>query len=1529
MHKKSGLQKRLFDRYIELNRFMQMGPLASKIIITTVEFLNAILHISIFFNFTSDEIDSRNTIIRDIASYINVFTYKNDSLVVYIIVTVIFRLIAFVAFLFFLLLTMPKYPIFHLKYIKLVYNIFSVSSMTFLIVPITHALLHEMLIIDRLSYVSILTIIFNTLGLFFLLLKGFIDSYFKRPEYFNKEDNYTTINDNFHFKSMVSKVIIGVIFALNYDNYPKWTFAFFLTLPTLIVLVNYVNSVLSIQFERKTTDIWYSYITGVYLAVCLVCILLYVYSSLSFVIWVLVTIAVVLFLTYLIKTPERLTQLYKNPKSPRGLKYYIINSLRIIQNSAKSVKHSMLLKKWLLDHEIGCKNFECYCKDHKLYQAKNYKHVPIENQESIRLMAKYILCQKIIDLLNLDPKNTKNYLLILIWYYEKVLKNKVIAAKHLIELSAHFLNLGESFDFYVLCKNLNFGFDESGLKKFNDKEIEEFLRFSQFIELLKFKLSALVNSTIEFWNVFVYFDNLPVNELIKSARGVLELKAELKKIWRMLMPYLTSDKKLDLLYKIYRIEFENEYLELNIGDHLYDDDESHILLRSNMIFGAYYHKFFFDKHSCIVDLSLNDNSLGIINQVTTNVQNLFSYDKEDLEGFPIDKLIPKSICEAHDHILRSVAFKGKFKRKDQTLQVYAIDKNNKPVEIRIFYKPYMGSDVTLNIISFITPYVSRESRSRFFIMTDEAGFIQTFSKQLENLFSITQLDCRTNDINIGIFGSNFLDNLEYFSSKIEKERLDVYSFMTTEFEKYTKNSILSYCPVNLVKKLKVFLHNLRKKGTIASRQNSLIEQDSLEVSEDKQETNVNNYLAEFIELIKQTRQNISLNDANNIQQVVLEYTYNQKKYRKHMNLNLFIVWKVSKAFKQSLGTAKSLTNLGVGQQSMVNSFSEVPSELQTGSRSSDAKNIKHTWGTNKEDKEKRNMFNKSENIIPKPALASYYLLSALTFIMAIGLIIIGWSLKYTYKTRKINSFVDIENNVFYGISASVNFYTAHSNLISPRIPDYPFNLKIYTQETDDKMPELLEDGDFRNYMSSTAYEELNNLNFFNNNGGTVQPIYYNLTTYYVYKSFTEKVNLNKVSPLHLNMLRNLNFSLLNDVYYKIVTDYLLKVKDSAFGDFKALNSSKGIQIFIIIAIASYMAVGLIIFIFLIKKEYKKGLCLVKYMAYIDKSFALNVINYYKSLTEKLNTSFHKFCSIKEPTTDDLKAEDNEFKGSKSISKMKIHTKSYINSRIRKAIILSIAFLILLFLLEIVQIIVLETFNNNFYDIVVIGTNLAEDTSKLIALLVSAKSYFIDTDFFDSLTNNYKQWHIDDSMLNFDAIYEINSDFAEEIRNYYSTPVCDLEINKEDYKGLICREVYSGFLTNNMITIKSLLPSRLRFIEEKQDIVSSGITKETIVELDKTLVYIHRSFHFMISRWFSAYDSYIRVVRIYQYIILGASILFIFLFSLLMKYIIISPIQRDYYGYRKIYMHFMPQKTLIKNKFIGVKLFNKGMTKKKQ
>lgn len=386
----------------------------------------------------------------------------------------------------------------------------------------------------------------------------------------------------------------------------------------------------------------------------------------------------------------------------------------------------------------------------------------------------------IIDSMILDSQNSKKYLPILVDYCRKILKNHLLSLKFLTELNNHTLSFTTSFDMHLLKHGLSSDLEEMALKKFNDKRIEEFLHFSQLLDMLNFKLGNLMNLSIEFWNMFMQVDAMDLSQLITDTMNVITCKENIDKIWQKLTPYFKSDRKLNALYRVYRVEFKNENIDISQDSGRNDEEDAFAVDTNQNVFGPNYHRFFFHKLSCVIDLNMSGIKIGTINQVTSNVLQLFSYDKFDLEGQSINKLIPKSVMDAHTNILDSVATAGKLKRKDQIIRVYAVDKDNRPVSIKLYYKPYATSQASLSMISFVVPHIEELFRMKFFVMTDGGGFIQTFSKNLETLFSITQYDYRNKDINIGLFAYTFLESLSLFNSRLE-EKVDTFSALTAVF----------------------------------------------------------------------------------------------------------------------------------------------------------------------------------------------------------------------------------------------------------------------------------------------------------------------------------------------------------------------------------------------------------------------------------------------------------------------------------------------------------------------------------------------------------------------------------------------------------------------------------------------------------------------------------------------------------------------------------------------------------------------------
>lgn len=297
----------------------------------------------------------------------NITIFKDTSPGVYRITMSTIKALPFVNSGLFILLFTPAASIVHIRSIKLIYQALSILQLTIMYVPVFHVLLDEILSEAAISKPSMSIIIINSISITLLVAKSFLDAYFIRSDFANRFNYFATARDYFQLESIFSKLGLGILIALKYQDYSDWVFVLFVIAVLIMSFVSYLKSLLFIQFEKEETDLLHTHLMGIFLSCVMTSSLTYLDPNITFVYWVIIILVATFLLTSVVKQSERLHNIHLRSATASTIKSFVVICLRKINKSRRGDKHNIHLKKWLYEHKISCMSTNCFCKHDKLF----------------------------------------------------------------------------------------------------------------------------------------------------------------------------------------------------------------------------------------------------------------------------------------------------------------------------------------------------------------------------------------------------------------------------------------------------------------------------------------------------------------------------------------------------------------------------------------------------------------------------------------------------------------------------------------------------------------------------------------------------------------------------------------------------------------------------------------------------------------------------------------------------------------------------------------------------------------------------------------------------------------------------------------------------------------------------------------------------------------------------------------------------------------------------------------------------------
>ena len=346
-----------------------------------------------------------------------------------------------------------------------------------------------------------------------------------------------------------------------------------------------------------------------------------------------------------------------------------------------------------------------------------------------KLLLDIIMQNPISDYLNIEIANIKLFFV----------KNFMNALYHISKINSNEITILSNFLLHITKENMkNFNKDSD---ETNSMEIESFLEYNKCFETFNNLLLKSTNNCKKFWTEIKRRVFRP--EIVeKNGNKITEKTLKIEIIFQKIIKLNPSDYR---LYKLY-----GSYLQ---SIWRWEDDANNYILRAfnqikfNKTVENHDRKFKFIENtdSGITIISADDKNTGIIDYCNLTFCNIFNYDKKDLIGKNISKIMPWNIGNYHNNFIINYFQNSNSKIINKLTLLPGLTKQNNLQPIKVFIKmlPFIEKGVFyIGIIKKSDTFTKNSlislNRNIGFIMTDMKYRIICFDEKIEKKLSLNK-----------------------------------------------------------------------------------------------------------------------------------------------------------------------------------------------------------------------------------------------------------------------------------------------------------------------------------------------------------------------------------------------------------------------------------------------------------------------------------------------------------------------------------------------------------------------------------------------------------------------------------------------------------------------------------------------------------------------------------------------------------------------------------------------------------------------
>lgn len=472
------------------------------------------------------------------------------------------------------------------------------------------------------------------------------------------------------------------------------------------------------------------------------------YISIHFVIYFIVMFLTLLFLYF-----KRQDYLLYNKKVKSTAELIRQTYLYLKFNQASSIlsKDEILFRGIMEDHVNNCNNVSCFCKQHELYDPKKGKYISFENRYEHRSVSLKFLVRTILEnRIRMHPKDADLLLLYAEFLFNKF-RNTHLALYQIMKISelGRHLSPTSKYKLFKLFHTIS-----EYIHTRNEEAMDNYLEIEnaiwveeQFGTVLDY-MKRVIQTALGFWG-HLHSKEIDLNVLNEKAQNLIGIVDQTTGMWAPLKPYLDKQKKMKYFYNWYLKDFLNKKLFLSEEDLENILEEDNVSVHSSDFINSLKNdNVIFQEDSCIVQISGNAASMGKILKTNKAIEQVFGYQKTELEGALVNNLMPSLIAQNHQKYMEDFVDTGRSSLLYNQKLTYAKHKKGYIFPVWIIVKQLSDAKGEVQYVGLLRPMrVSKEEESHYLLL-DDLGEIQGMSKRLCHDLQIDPVFASQSNLNI-------------------------------------------------------------------------------------------------------------------------------------------------------------------------------------------------------------------------------------------------------------------------------------------------------------------------------------------------------------------------------------------------------------------------------------------------------------------------------------------------------------------------------------------------------------------------------------------------------------------------------------------------------------------------------------------------------------------------------------------------------------------------------------------------------------
>lgn len=398
-------------------------------------------------------------------------------------------------------------------------------------------------------------------------------------------------------------------------------------------------------------------------------------------------------------------------------------------NNRETIKHfDFLLKSYILNHYQKCKSQECpitslFIEKKIILKKVNNKKTVSRDSESIQItMLNYIY----YEYMQCIKKNTSCVSLRLSFALFQIeqMKNSCSAIGEIIYCENNHPNFIQQFLMYRYKQLIKECLITSNKTDSDKVSIASAMAYDSSFKLFSKKIEQISLFYNQFWSMLSE-ESPDMVEILRVGFKILTNSKAITNIWTNMQKINPNIPKALRLYAGY---FNNIVNDKEASKVLFSKAEDFSLIKANFTKRKLYSQSMENNETLTKDgtpcilISGQASKLGVITDCNLPVSRIFGYNKNDIIGSNIKKLMPEIYAKYHDEILkRNIEYSNEefnsLSKKDRL--VFALHKNKYifPVWMRLISNPSLLNNN--NYVGFMNNDKSLETSSIAFVLFDK------------------------------------------------------------------------------------------------------------------------------------------------------------------------------------------------------------------------------------------------------------------------------------------------------------------------------------------------------------------------------------------------------------------------------------------------------------------------------------------------------------------------------------------------------------------------------------------------------------------------------------------------------------------------------------------------------------------------------------------------------------------------------------------------------------------------------------------